>query len=91
MHILITYDIAKTKNRTKVATLLEGFGVRVNYSVFELEIGKRKLDKLLAGIKALCAKEDSVRIYRFSTETIAKSFELLDRSAPFEKVGGYVD
>jgi len=91
MHILLTYDIENTKNRTKIATLLEGFGLRVNFSVFELDIKKRKLDKLLEGIKALCGKRDSVRVYVFNQESIAKSFELMDRSKPFTKSSGYVD
>jgi CRISPR-associated protein Cas2 len=91
MYVLITYDIANTKNRTKLSTLLEGFGLRVNFSVFELDIKKKKLDQLLEGIKALCGKHDSVRVYVFNKESIEKSFELLDRSKPFTKVSGYVD
>lgn len=91
MHILLTYDIVNTKSRTKIATLLEGFGLRVNYSVFELDIKKQKLDKLLQNIKQMCEKDDSVRVYVFNKESIEKSFELLDRSKPFTKVSGYVD
>jgi CRISPR-associated protein Cas2 len=68
MHILLTYDIENTKNRTKIATLLEGFGLRVNFSVFELDINKKKLDQLLEGIKALCGKRDTVRVYVFNKE-----------------------
>lgn len=91
MHVLLTYDIVNTKNRTKIATLLEGFGLRVNYSVFELDIKKKSLDKLLQNIKNMCDKDDSVRVYVFNKESIEKSFELLERSKPFTKVSGYVD
>jgi len=91
MQILLTYDIANTKSRTKIATLLEGYGLRVNFSVFELDIKKKKLYKLLEGIKSLCGKHDSVRVYVFNKESIDKSFELLDRSKPFTKASGYVD
>jgi len=91
MQVVITYDIVKTKNRTKVATLLEGYGLRVNYSVFELDIKRKKLEQLLQSIKKLCAKDDSVRVYVFSKETAEKSYELLERSDPFEKESGYVD
>jgi len=38
MKLLLTYDISNTKSRTKVATLLEGYGYRVNFSVFDREI-----------------------------------------------------
>jgi len=91
MYILITYDIADTKNRTKLATLLEGYGLRVNYSVFELDIGKKELDVLKGCMQKLSGKEDSIRVYRFSKETVEKSMELLERSVPFEKASGYVD
>lgn len=91
MHILLTYDIANTKSRTKIATLLEGFGLRVNFSVFELDIKKKKLDKLLEGIEQLCGKHDSVRVYVFNKESMEKSFELLDGPKPFMKASSYVD
>ncbi len=91
MHLLITYDIADNRRRTRVATLLEGFGVRVNYSVFEVTIRAHKLEKLLAGIRQWCQKGDSVRVYRMSRDTIAKSYELFDRPDPFERESGYVD
>ena len=91
MHILITYDIQSTKNRTKLSTLLEGYGLRVNYSVFELDIDKKHLKVLMSNMKKLAGKDDSVRVYRFSKNTIAESFELMDRCVPFEKVSGYVD
>ena len=91
MFILITYDIANTKNRTKLSTLLEGYGLRVNFSVFELDIKKHKLNVLLLEMKALCEKHDSVRVYRFSQDTIAHSSELNNGVKPFEKGNGYVD
>jgi CRISPR-associated protein Cas2 len=91
MYFLITYDIEESKKRTKLAAMLEKYGVRVNYSVFELDLEKRVLDTLLGEVKKLTGERDSVRVYRFSRDTIAHSFELLDRPDPFEKESGYVD
>jgi CRISPR-associated protein Cas2 len=91
MYLLITYDIENTKKRTKLATLLEKYGVRVNYSVFELDIKKQILEELFIKMKNLTDKNDSVRIYRFSQTTIAESFELLNRAEPFQKESAYVD
>lgn len=88
----MTYDISNTKNRTKIAMLLESYGYRVNYSVFELDIKKHKLDKLLKSIKELYGKNDSVRVYAFSADTIEKSYELNpNQPNPFEKKSSYVD
>ena len=66
MKILLTYDISNTKNRTKVATLLEGYGYRVNFSVFELDIKQYRLDELLKMIDELCDREDLSRRCAFS-------------------------
>ena len=92
MKILLTYDITKTKSRTKVATLLESYGYRVNFSVFELDIKKYKLEALLKEIDALCDKNDSIRVYAFSRDTLAKSYDLnTKRPKPFEKRSSYVE
>ena len=92
MKILLTYDISNTKNRTKVATLLEGYGYRVNFSVFELDIKKYKLDELIKSIEEFCDRDDSIRIYAFSTDTIAKSYDLNPRRPSlFEKKSLYVN
>ncbi len=92
MKILLTYDITHSKSRTKIATLLEGYGYRVNFSVFELDIKKHKLDELLESIWEICDKEDSVRVYGFSADTIEKSYDLNQkRPMPFEKRSGYVN
>ena len=92
MKILLTYDISLTKSRTKVATLLEGYGYRVNFSVFELDIKKHKLNELLQSIQELCDKTDSIRVYMFNADTIEKSYDLnKKRPMPFEKKSAYVN
>jgi len=92
MKILLTYDISNNRNRNKVATLLEGYGYRVNFSVFELDIKKYQLDLLLKEIKPFYSKSDSIRIYVFSADTIEKSYELNKKQPkPFEKESGYVN
>lgn len=92
MKLLLTYDITLTKSRTKVATLLEGYGYRVNFSVFELDIKKYKLNELLETIQVLCDKNDSIRVYAFSSDTIEKSYDLnKNRPKPFKKKSSYVN
>ena len=92
MKILLTYDIANTKKRTKLSNLLEGYGYRVNFSVFELDIKKHELRELLKMIEPFYDKEDSVRIYAFSVDTVGKSYDLNPkRPKPFEKKSGFVN
>jgi CRISPR-associated protein Cas2 len=61
---LISYDIPDDKRRTKIANLLEDYGQRVQFSVFEvwLEDSMRQalIDKLNQRINP---DEDSVRLY----------------------------
>ena len=92
MKILLTYDISHTKSRTKVATLLESYGRRVNFSVFELDIKKQKFHRLINEIETFCDKEDSVRIYAFTSDTIMKSYDInKTKPKPFEKKSSYVN
>ncbi len=92
MKIVITYDITDTKKRNKISALLESYGLRVNYSVFELDIKPNRLNELIEELKEYMDNSDSIRIYAFSADTIAKSFELNDKfSNPFERSSGYVE
>jgi len=87
MYYLITYDIANTKRRNKLSELLEKYGLRVNYSVFELDISKKELKEIIATIKKkklLKKKVDSIRFYALCVDNIDKSFELGNRNKPFE-------
>jgi len=92
MKILLTYDIVNSKNRTKLSRILEAYGYRVNFSVFELDITKHQFELLLKEIEPFYEKEDSVRIYSFSTDTVEKSYDLnAKRPKPFEKRSSYVN
>jgi len=87
MHYLITYDIQNDKKRKKLSDLLETYGYRVNYSVFECELNKTKLKKLLNKIEQneyMDKKSDSVRFYHICKNCIPKSFELSNRGDIFE-------
>ena len=93
MNYLITYDVENNKNRKKLSDLLEGYGVRVNYSVFECEFNKTKLNKLLKQIKEqkLYDKSiDSIRFYHICQNCISKSFELTDRGDIFEDIEFFI-
>jgi CRISPR-associated protein Cas2 len=65
MFFLATYDISDDQRRAKVARILEDFGDRAQYSVFEMELEcfdqltemQHRLEKVID------LKTDSVRIY----------------------------
>ena len=93
MNYLITYDIENNKNRKKLSDLLEGYGYRVNYSVFECELTKSKLNQLLKTIKEdkLYNKNlDSIRFYHLCQNCIPKSFEITNRGDIFEEIDFFI-
>lgn len=62
---LITYDIADDRRREDVATLLSGYGPRVQLSVFECEVRTRREATVLRGAlrNLIDPIEDQVRVY----------------------------
>lgn len=65
MRIVISYDISSNKRRRKVAKILEGYGYRVQYSVFECDLEPKKLAEVIRRLKPLVRAQqwESVRIY----------------------------
>jgi len=64
---VIAYDIPDDKRRKKIADLLEGYGQRVQYSVFELVLSQKKFDELKSRLqKQVKLSEDSLRFYPLS-------------------------
>lgn len=45
---IISYDIAEDKRRGKIAKVLEGYGKRIQYSVFECHLSLRDMKVLYA-------------------------------------------
>ena len=85
MHLLIPYDITDDKRRRVVEKILSSYGVRVNYSVFELTITKVQYKSLLKKlIKASSKKSDHIRIYVLGKESLKKSFVLHSNKGVFE-------
>jgi CRISPR-associated protein Cas2 len=70
---VVAYDIPDDKRRKKVSDLLEGYGKRVQYSVFECMLTQAKYDELCSRLKKqVKLKEDSVRFYPLSRHTLGQ-------------------
>jgi CRISPR-associated protein Cas2 len=63
-YVLVIYDIADDRRRTRLAKLLNGFGIRVQKSAFEAILNRPKYQKLMQGLKRLLKDEDECRVYR---------------------------
>ncbi len=64
---LVSYDISDDKLRLKIARLLEGYGERVQYSLFEIWATPREMGRLRQQLTRLVKRSDqhvgSIRIY----------------------------
>jgi CRISPR-associated protein Cas2 len=71
MRYVITYDIADDHRREDVATLLSGYGPRVQLSVFECDLrSRREAASLRAKLRELIDPvEDQVRLYPLDERT----------------------
>lgn len=73
MFYLICYDVVKDKRRNMVAKLLEGYGLRVQKSVFECMLTDNQYVMVTRKLnKYLNADEDQLRFYPMSGHTRRK-------------------
>ncbi len=69
---VVTYDISVDKRRKKVSDLLEGYGQRVQYSVFECFLNQAKFIELCSRMeKHIEISEDSIRFYPLSKSSLS--------------------
>ena len=68
---IVAYDIPSNRRRKKVSDILEGYGRRVQYSVFELVLAKSKYDEMRRRLsRYVNFEEDSLRFYPISQHTL---------------------
>ena len=68
---IVAYDIASNKRRKKVSDILEGYGKRVQYSVFEVIVVGSKYNELRRRLRRYFnPDEDSIRFYPISKHTL---------------------
>ena len=84
--VVIIYDIVDNKKRRLVSDVLEGYGIRVNKSVFECKLKNTKQkEHILKELKDIFnPKLDSIRIYTICQKCILNSEELGKHPEPFD-------
>lgn len=70
--VVVSYDIADDKRRTKVMKIVEGYGRRAQYSVFECEVRPADLRELRDRLQAVIQDQwDDVRFYALCDACLA--------------------
>jgi CRISPR-associated protein Cas2 len=71
--LVVSYDIPDDRRRTKLMKTLEGYGSRVQYSVFECDLRPADLEELQARVRQLIRREeDDVRFYPLCDSCVRK-------------------
>jgi CRISPR-associated protein Cas2 len=74
---VVAYDCPCDKRRRRIAVLLEGYGVRVQESVFECELQPEVFQRLRSRLQRLIrADEDAVRLWPLSRRSCARIVNL---------------
>lgn len=83
MLVLVVYDIPDDRRRARLATFLEGYGRRVQWSVFECFISLPEMKKLHGQVKRrVKQEEDNVRFYWIAADCVPRALTI--GSAPPE-------
>jgi len=82
MTVLIAYDVASDRRRTKISRILAEYGERIQYSVFECQLNQDGLDAVRNRLAAVAnARRDRVHFYPVCkacfgrAETIGPAYE----------------
>jgi CRISPR-associated protein Cas2 len=71
MLVIVVYDIPDDKRRSKLSNFLEGYGHRIQLSVFECFLSLEEMRQLYNDVKKrVKASEDNVRFYWISQEAV---------------------
>jgi CRISPR-associated endonuclease Cas2 len=64
MTSIVAYDIEENRIRARLARYLKSKGVRIQKSVFAVEVERHQFKRFLAEIKKIVAEEDKVAVFR---------------------------
>lgn len=83
MRTLICYDISDDKRRRKVMGIMEGYGYRVQYSVFECDLDRRKTAELKRRLRPLVSKKNGkASVFTRSVPIVKRRDKLLAKIWP---------
>ena len=80
---LVSYDISSDRRRKKIAKILENYGRRIQYSVFECDLDEKRYKRLYQEIAKAAADmtDGSVRFYYLCANCLPK-MRLIGQAKP---------
>ncbi len=84
MFMVVCYDIPSNSRRTRVGKILEGYGERVQKSVFECDVTQKQMEKLKQRLgKVIRNPDDSLRYYHLCGQCVPR-IKVINGPAPVE-------
>lgn len=71
--VVVTYDVADDRRRTKVMKMLEGYGQHVQESVFDCHLDRATYREMVGRLRKLIdAKSDNIRLYHLCQADVGR-------------------
>jgi len=88
MLMVFVYDVSSSRRRRKLAKTLEDHATRVQYSVFEARMDRRRADALARRAAAHLDRGDSLRVYAVAAAGLERS-QVFGDGIPMDTAEGY--
>jgi len=76
INYIVSYDISDDKLRDRVSDILEGYGFRVQESVFECKFSPDEFDKIINRLESMIKTNSNIRIYPLCKDCLKKALEI---------------
>lgn len=83
MTCIVAYDIEDNRIRSRLARYLLTLGIRLQKSVFAIEVERHNFEKLKNRLYSLAGKEGKIVVFRLCEGCQQKALQLGDKSARF--------
>lgn len=81
---LVSYDVCHPKRLRRVAKTMEGFGTRIQFSVFEVAMDEKRLNKMKAALHELLNHdEDQILFVSLGPEDSAHGLRIEAMGLPY--------
>lgn len=81
-YVVVAYDIADDRRRERVARILEGYGERVQYSVFECRLDRMGYLRLRHALEEVIKPAEDAVCFYFMCEADVRRIERVGRGPP---------
>jgi len=84
MTLLVSYDIESNKIRTKIAKFLEKKGIRIQKSVFAVEIERHGYERFLKTIEKISDGNGKIAVFELCKGCVKKAIKLNEKNISFK-------